>query len=120
VELSIVSPVVVPSEGVGSVVDPSVGVGSVVDPSVGVGSVVAWSVVESLGAVGSVEVEPSGVDATDALSPVGSVDVEVSDVVGVEVDSVGAVEVVGSPLGGAPVTVVCEGGGWELLGAGAV
>jgi hypothetical protein len=69
------------------------------------------SVVEPAGAVGSVELDPSGVLAPDVLSPLGLVDIELS-AVGAGVESVGAV---GSPLDGATVDAAWEGGGEELL-----
>jgi hypothetical protein len=89
----------------------------VVDPSVGVGSVVVPSVVESLGAVGSVEVNPSGVVATDTLSPVGPLDMEASGLGGADVESLGVnvslgavgAGAVGSPLCGEVSVAVAVG-----------
>jgi hypothetical protein len=70
--------------------------------------------VDSLGAVGAVELDPSGVFATDALVPaesldvpVGSVDVDPAELVA----GVGSVVAVGSLLGGAAVAPVGGDGG---------
>ena len=104
---AVLPPVVVPPEGAGSVV-----AAVDVDPPV----------LESVGAVGAVEVDPAGVLATDTLSPVGLLDTEGSGVAGVDVESVGVVAVESGlgVLGGATDTLLSDGGDGELLGAGAI